>query len=346
MDLSKPKDALADGLAAAQAKADTERKYPDAVALLDAHDTLVDQARVYTAIRRQMLAAKKALDRAAGKFPGNVADIYAGMGRAGLEKALADCEKEAAAAKFAEATAAYKTLITTCRDMAGNTAKLYEAADGVDSNAGHSWHRHGPEVTDEGLLTRLQTGLAPDNKTSFCSASSKFESPAAWLAGREQAATEALAQGVDIDSPKLAVPPPEPVSKMALTIDHGGPIDKAFEGVKSNVGIQNDGSIGPLDSYETYVEKSGITKSYTLFLFEIDSPDATPARPKTPKDYLARFKAMREAANLKAQQDANAAGLPVPPPLPVVPTEIPGRWVMMQHFPLVAGWDQEKGDYA
>ena len=126
--------------------------------------------------------------------------------------------------------------------------------------------------------------------------------------------------------------------KYEAIIDHGEAIDRAFKGVKKNVGVKADGSLGELQSFETYEELKGITKSKTLVLFVIDAPpDGDPKNPKTVKSYKERFKAMNEAYNL-------ANPLPLPQ-RPLVPPDIPGRLVVMQHFPLVEGWDQEKGDY-
>jgi hypothetical protein len=61
-------------------------------------------------------------------------------------------------------------------------AQAYETADGS-----HSVGRHGPEVTDPQLLTRLNTGVAPDGANSPCPASTKFSNYEMYVKSRRAA---------------------------------------------------------------------------------------------------------------------------------------------------------------
>ena len=322
-DLPEAKVALEASLKVATDLGDAGNKPTEGLAKLDDHDTLMAEAQPCAVIYQRVLAIRAALVKAAANFtdPTDKASVYEGTSAAAIQKDVDDAIADVKAGKFAAATAAFKQVLTTCQKAIRNTAKVYEKLDGVDSNAGHSLLRHGPDTTDADLLKRLLTGKDPVGDTSYCPSSSKFESPEAWLAGRQKAEEEALAAGIDVS---LTTLPVTAVIRKQVIIDHGGPIDKAFDGVKEALGVSDEGDIKALGNYETYEEMSGITKSITLFLFELASPDTNATRPKDVKEYKERYKA--------AHANADAP-------------DLRGRWVMMQHFPLVKGWNQEKQDY-
>ncbi|MGQ0564092.1 MAG: hypothetical protein ACT4OK_03345 [Gemmobacter sp.] len=351
-----PREALEKSLAAAVTMAAT-KDYATALDLLDAHEPLLKQALEFAHARGMAMGVLAGLKRAAKAFSKDSAKIYGKGGEGALNKRIGDCNDLAKKTDFVAATKEYKKFLGECEALAAEAAKLYEDDDGKDTNAGHSLDRHGPGVSEEDLLRRLQTGIAPDNKKSETRASSKFESSAAWLAGREQAESKAQdpleVEKVDLTKKSYALGAPNTDKDMVLEksveIDHGGPIDGAFEGIKPNTEVLPDGTLEEAGTFETFRELKGITKSTTKFVFVIDSPDDDKDdRPRNVGAYRSRYKAEMEKQN-KAAFEAYEKKKPKPknPPADkaLVPTTIPGRWVMMQHFPLVKGWDQEKGDY-
>ncbi|MCV2863545.1 hypothetical protein [Defluviimonas sp. WL0075] len=339
----EPAAALTAKFDAAQAKGETDHAIEEAIALLETHDATLARAQPMAALRRQVVKLQAAMERAEDAFPGNQSKIYAGKSKADIATDLAAADAEARKLNFAGAGAGYKALIEACKAFAVKTASIYEQADAKGTNAGHSLDRHGPNVTDEELLIRLQTGQAPDGKTSFCSASSRFDDPVAWLAAREIALEEATARGIDLSKTDYSASAiTEADLKHETEIDHGEAIDRAFRGEKKNTGLRPDGTLGELQSYETFTELKGITKSKSLVLFVIDPPpdDPDPSRPKTLKAFKERLKKVNDAH--KAHNDANP---PPAPQKPIHPDRMTGRWVVMQHFPVVEGWDQETGSY-
>ncbi|QYK39859.1 MAG: hypothetical protein KF887_10265 [Paracoccaceae bacterium] len=341
------KKTVDDSLSAAVTKADVDHDYPAATALLEAHDTLLTDARDYVALRKRAVQVKAALDRAAKTFasdPTLVAKILGGPDDTKLKQEMAEVDKLAVAGDVSKAAADYAKLLKSWKTNISEAGKAHEDADGKDSNAGHSLARHGPEVDDTLLLNRLVTGIAADGKESTTKKSSRFDNFESWLQAREESARQAEAvmdcNGNPLDLSAKSIPidtgkvPPFVDRVDNITIDHGGPIDKAYVGVKPGVVVNTgDGKIERKDVYETYEELTGISKSKALWLFEIDwtaltAPPFSPIpnnHPKTPAGYLSLWQARKSSDPL--------------------PTSVPGKWVMMQLFPIVDNWNQELQDY-
>ena len=213
-------------------------------------------------------------------------------------------------------------------------ATEFEKADAVGSNAGHSIGRHGPQIDEDDLLARLTTGIAADGKKSTTQKSSKFASIEAWMEGRELSAAYAETQthpdGSSVDLGAPSIPADEnAIIDIRHEVEHSGPIDEAFVGIKPAMALGDKNKIVEGDTYETYEKLTGITKSQALWLFEIDWSGITAGKPsksrdQTPREYIARYKA----------ENGNTP-----------PADIPGKWVMMQLFPIVDNWDQELQEY-
>lgn len=232
----------------------------------------------------------------------------------------------------------YEALRKRMKDALLALAAYCEADDAADSNAGHSIDRHGPQVPNDLLLRRLQEGIDPLGNPAATGTSSRFEDIADWMACREAAWADAdstpvrdsPASTTDYDIHLSAEKVPchkNSLLRMQVITDHGRPIDKAFDGQKPKPSVDTDGAVKPGRTHDTYREYDGLSKTRTLFLFEIDSPDTTTDRPKSWKDYRDRWRA--------AQTPAATSG----------PDYMTGRWVMMQHFPEASGWNPETGTY-
>ncbi|MFC6636851.1 hypothetical protein GV827_20905 [Sulfitobacter sp. JBTF-M27] len=337
---------------AAKDKAETDHDYTAAMALLEAYDTKLTQARDYVACRRRAFAVKTALDRAATTFasePDIDKKVYGDGGKAGIEAQVKAAEDKAVAGKVVEAGADFAQRLKDWKPLLKNIALLHESADSVGSNAGHSIDRHGPEVTDEELLTRLTTGVAPDGKSSPTRNASRYDSFAAWVQAREEGAAllekenhpgppEVPVRASDTSIPAAA----DTVTSMKKIIDHEGPIDRAMRGIKPNQEVDaSKGKVGKGQTYETYEALDGITKSETLWLFEIDI-SAIESKLAKPHGPLEKDVGVKWDSKPQTYIDVHAT-LPGSPP---APASIPGKWVMMQLFPVVDKWDQEKQDYA
>ncbi len=342
------------GMTAAAAKGDVDHDYPAALKLLDDHATLLDGAADFAVNRRRAIAVKASLDRAALQFaavPATLALIYVTMDDAALVTALTDADAKALTGDMAGASQDYADLITTCQAMIANTAQAYETADAAGTNAGHSLGRHGPGVTDQQLLDRLLTGIAPDNAWSPTDKSSKFENYAAWLEARETSANavngRANPDGTLIDLTQTAINPrADALFNEPFIVDHSGPIDKACKGVKPAMAIDEDGKIGDAKTFESFEQVDGITKSTARWIFVFDlatlaalpGPMPPPPPPPSPLAFPSRDgNRVNTPAAYIASWTAWSLGAP--------PVTIPGKWVMMQLFPLVDGWNQEMQDY-
>ena len=342
---------MAQLFAAIQQKAQTDKDYPAAVALLEAYARKLDEARAYVASRRSALSVKGGLDRAADTFSA-VDDVdkkvYGDGGKDGLGKKVDAAEKLATAGKIAEAGKAFDKLLKEWQPLLKNCAILHEAEDANGSNAGHSIDRHGPEVTDEELITRVTTGIAPDGKMSATKAASRFDTYAAWMQAREEGASM-------LEDKVHPGPPPVPVKvtdtsvpaaadafvSMKEVIDHGGPIDRAMRATRPGVSIDaNTGKIGKSQTAETFEAVDGITKSETLWLFEFDisaiKTELDQPHGDKPKGTGIRWDS-KPGTYIDAYRTLNTP--------PTDPPNIPGKWVMMQLYPVVDKWNQEKQEY-
>jgi hypothetical protein len=129
--------------------------------------------------------------------------------------------KVGSAAKSAKAWAGKKV-----KDFVEKRAKkIAEALEKLDN--GHSLARHGPDVTDQQLMDRITTGIAPDGHVSPTKASSRFASHDDWVKTRE-AALDKFAKDNNLD---LSKPPPPgaPSEYPRVEIDHGRPVGEGFE---------------------------------------------------------------------------------------------------------------------
>lgn len=330
--LAPAEDALDASLKTATDRADNDKEYGDAFLLLDAHQKLLQQAKPMATARFQVNGILKALERA-GTDTAKLTPF---------KERVAAAEEEAKKPDFSKARTAFDGIRTDLQALCKEAAGDCEAKDGVDSNAGHSLDRHGPDVSDEDLIQRLKTGKPPnahsDDERSYTGASSRFHSPQDWLAGRELAAQAAKDQGIDIDATEMTYtgdPLTDPEENADFTVEHGRPIDKAFVGHKKHVRLDDNGEPIPGKTYETFEEIEGLTRAYVNFIWE---PDKLPAettdhpapgtahpevKPQDNADYVEKYKERHGAA----------------------PARIPGRWVMMQQYPVADGWDNETKTY-
>lgn len=345
--LSAPLDAA---LAEARKPVADRLAYGESYMALITHDKALGAAQDFAAVRRQVIGVWAGILKAAKADP-TLLDPAPATQEA-LDKAIGDAEGLAQALKFAEAEKAFAKVREDCKALARKAAETFEDRDhddgtGLVSNAGHSLDRHGPDVTHPDLIRRLKTGTPPNNKTpdekSYTGASSKFASPQDWLAGRELAAEAATKQGIDLDARKLAPPYKDLPIGADFVVDHGRPIDEIFLGLTKN--RKQDPTTGEMvddSTYESYQEMSGLTRAYVNFVWEfpefkaIDWPD-----PKTKVVTNKDVKPRDIADYAKAWRISNgkAADGPEEPP------EIPGRWVMMQQFPVSENWDDVAKTY-
>lgn len=131
--------------------------------------------------------------------------------------------KEAAEKTAKEASEELAT--EAAEKLAKQRANLLEIADG-----GHSIARHGPEVTDQQLMDRLTTGIAPDGKWSPAPRkSTKFESYDDWVKTRDDALNKFLSDNnIDINTPPSGTLLANP---RAIDLDHGRSIGDGYVGV-------------------------------------------------------------------------------------------------------------------
>ncbi|UWQ34152.1 hypothetical protein K3555_06545 [Leisingera sp. M527] len=323
---------LDEALEAAKDRAGTDKEYGDAFLMLDTHEKLLKTVKPMATARFQVQGIIAALKRAS--VPSGELDP--------LEVKVAAAEDEAKKPDFDKAKTAFDKVRNELEKLSAEAAEAYEMLDGAGSNAGHSLDRHGPDVSDEDLITRLKTGKPPnahdDDERSYTGASSKFHSPQDWLAGREIAAEAALAKGVDITETEMTFtgdPLTDPDESADFTVEHGRPIDKAYIGHKKHVRSDDNGEPISDKTYESFEEVEGLTRAYVNFIWEpellpaetTDNPDPATDYPEEKAqdnaDYVAKYTTRHGAA----------------------PAKIPGRWVMMQQYPVADGWDNETKTY-
>ena len=341
---------LGAALADARKPATDRLAYTESFLELVRHEAVLAAAQDFAAVRRQVMGVQGGILKAAKKDPA-ILDPAPATEEA-LDKAVKEAEALAQALKFAEAAKAFAKVRTDCEALARKAAATFEEKDqddktGLVSNAGHSLDRHGPDVSHPDLIRRLKTGTPPNNKTleekSYTGASSKFASPQDWLAGRQLAAEAAERQGIDLDAKSIMPPFDDKPIAADFTVDHGRPIDEIFLGLTKN--RKQDPTTGEMvddSTYESYQEMSGLTRAYVNFIWEfpviknVDWPD-----PKTgvvaKKDVKARD--IDEYAKAWRIDKGHAADGPEMPP------SIPGRWVMMQQYPVADNWDDVAKTY-
>lgn len=324
--------------------------YTESYLALLAHDKVLAEAQDFAAVRRQVLGVQAGILKAARKDK-SILDPAPDTEEA-LDKAVKDAELLAQALKFAEAAKAFAKVRTDCEALARKAAKSFEDKDhddgsGLVSSAGHSLDRHGPDVTHPDLIRRLKTGTPPNfkdpNEKSYTGASSKFASPQDWLAGRQLAAEAAEKQGIDLDATEIKPPYDDKQIGADFFVDHGRPIDEIFLGLKKN--RKQDPATGEMmddNTYESFQEMSGLTRAYVNFIWEfpvfkgIDWPDPK-TKVVTNKDVKPRDIA-EYAMAWRISNGKPADGKEEPP-------SIPGRWVMMQQYPVADDWDDVAKTY-
>ncbi|KUP90607.1 hypothetical protein [Tritonibacter horizontis] len=331
--LPEAEDALDQQLAAAKARALTDKEYGDAFLLLDQHEALLKTVRPMATARFQVKGIIGALEHEAV----DVSTLQPFKDR------ITAAETAAKALEFKTAETAFEGIRTDLAVQCTAAAEACETRDGTGSRAGHSLDRHGPTVDDAALIERLKSGKPPNAKTdderSFTGASSKFHSAQDWLAGRQIAAEAAAAKGIDLDVTVMTYtgdPLTAPEESAEFTVEHGRPIDKAFIGHKRQVKIEeNSGEVINDKTYETFEEIEGLTRAFVNFIWEPATlPAETTAFPVDPTvhdevtpqdnaDYVKHYQIRHNTA----------------------PASIPGRWVMMQQFPVAEGWDNETKTY-
>lgn len=144
-------------------------------------------------------------------------------------------------------------------------AWLQEKADG-----GHSLHRHGPELSEVILNSRLTKGITPTTgeiKTAP-PASTKFTSYKDWVLSRNNALDEiSRINNVDLTAPPAGGLPLE----YRRTIEYSRPIDEGFAGMGTKLLLfdSNNSPILTLNGnhsrgYSTTYRIDGITRTFTL----------------------------------------------------------------------------------
>lgn len=341
LELQVIKDLIDESLKETKEAVTVDKDYPKATGKLSTHADLLKDATEYAMVRPRVHRMKDGLDRAVAQLVATVPDIatkvYGGADDTALKQAMKVADDLAIAGKMRQARDEYRKLLTAWDGLLEEAAKAFETADGTGSNAGHSLDRHGSDITDEKLLRRLTTGIAADNKSSPTDKSSKFSSFDAWMEGRELSAQEAEKK-VQPDGNNLSlagdkIPAnPAAIYSVPVEVEHPGPIDEAYVGLKPAASVDaKKGKLTEGRTFETYEKLSGITRSTALWLFEMDwgSIGGGVAKPskrneQTPAKFIELY---------KGQHGGTA------------PPHIPGKWVMMQLFPKVDGWDQEAQDY-
>ncbi|WP_027259468.1 hypothetical protein [Leisingera aquimarina] len=323
---------LDEALQAAKDRAGTDKEYGDAFLMLDTYEKLLTTVKPMATARFQVQGIIGALKRAG--LEAEKLDP--------LEIRVSSAEDEAKKPDFEKAKTAFDGIRTDLKGLSNEAAEAYEMLDGVGSNAGHSLDRHGPDVSDEDLIIRLKTGKPPnahsDDERSYTGASSKFHSPQDWLAGREIAAEAALAKGVDITETEMTFtgdPLTDPDESADFTVEHGRPIDKAYIGQKKQVRSDDSGEPVADKTYESFEEVEGLTRAYVNFIWE---PEPLPAETTDHPDPATVY------GEEKAQDNADY-GAKYTTRHGAAPAKIPGRWVMMQQYPVADGWDNETKTY-
>lgn len=330
-------EALRLSLEAAQDLGDTQHKYGDAFLALELHARLLKDANAMATAYRQARGVIAGLKRAKS-------DVSA------FEPRLIEAEKEAGKPDFAKARTLFEGLLKDMDGACRLAADAYEQADEHDCNAGHSLDRHGYDVSEEDLIKRLTTGIPPNPKTdktrSYTQASTQFENPQDWLAGREIAAEAArnLPPGkrVDIDEKVQtydpdADPAANPPEKAEFTIDHGRPIDQGFVGLKKSPVPDDEGKF---KNYETFEKVEGLTRAKVGFVWV---PDSLPDENVLGIDYEKMPKQKPDGS--WETWDNKAYATEYLRRRGAKPGTIKGRWVMMQQFPIAEGWDNELKAY-
>lgn len=349
--LAKVKDALKQEFDAAAALAKPDGGHADAVDALLAYEPKTAEAKAYYAARIQAHAVKKAIDDVDTKASSGDArytgfTAYGSPTKQAVIDRMTGADKFATAGNFKQALKEYRSLVTDCKTIITNVAKKLEQVDGTGSNAGHSLDRHGPDVTREQQLQRLELGraadwVAPDpsdtsltglSKASYCPAASQFTDIADWLAGREMAKDQLRAMTpnpIDPDASEIDFADP---NKVPLEVDHGKGIGIALDGDRKHQEIKGNGQVGNSRGYASYTEVDGMTKSFVNWIFEFDRPDGhaidgSHPKPRNKDQYRTQWQAMDPTNNTGD------------------PAKIKGHWVMMQYYPKVKGWDQETQSY-
>lgn len=326
---------LDDALKAALAHADPGGDYAMAATALEAVLDLADETEDYAWTRRTARRAIKGIQRAyAATVDHHKTAMDAQMSQTDITNRAAAAEALAAGTPpdMKGARTAYKKLMERLKPLMTRVAEIFEMQDMVDSNAGHSIDRHGPEVPKDLLLRRLQEGIDPLGNPAATSTSSQFDDIEDWLACRERAieraATATDGPPINIGDTELPCAASTKLSKQVI-IEHAKPIDRAFDGRGPKPEVDADGSVREGRQHETYRELKGLTRTRTLFIFELAAPDGGDEKPKNWKEYRTRWRALPQNASAPSSEPANMGG----------------RWVVMQHFPEAGGWDQDRGTY-
>lgn len=124
-----------------------------------------------------------------------------------------------------------------------NTAKIDKA------DKGHSIARHGPEVTDDQLKTRLTSGKAPDKTLSATKKSTRFRSYRDWELTRNKAFEVFLQRFPGVGANFDQGPPAAPASYV-VTEPHGRVIGSGFAG--TGAATEHDHPYRPGEKYKTW----------------------------------------------------------------------------------------------
>ncbi len=131
-----------------------------------------------------------------------------------------------------EATKQLKVLKALIDEIAQRRETLMAKAAKADSDdGGHSVARHGPDVSEQALKTRLSNGTAPDGVFSPTAKSSRFVSYGEWQKTRDSAYEQAQTDsGVDFGKDFKKAPAPNSQTTFVTTVEHKRKIGEGFRG--------------------------------------------------------------------------------------------------------------------
>lgn len=294
-----------------------DRKYLDAVDLMEKHAVVLAEAKTYVDAELRAKRATAALEKVAARAsPAQIAQIYPSTAdKATLDKMLANAAALAAGGNFAAATKAYDDLVALAKTGMGEAAKALEAMDD-----GHFLAAHGPDVPIKKTLERMTTGIRPDGEVAPAAKSSQWQDIGDFLACYDLALEKAkAAKGffnnipAGSSGPVLAASDP---AQVQITFDAGKAIGLGVEGLSRQMGFdESKGERGETDLFETFEVTEGLQSVQAKFIFHFKHPDSTSTAVLTNhNDYVKAYKSKHGATST-----------------PVYPCE--GHWALNQLLP-------------
>lgn len=288
---------------------EVDRKYLEAVDLMDTHKGVLAEAKPYVDARLRATRALIALDKIANKVPApQKLLVYAlPIDKNKLDTDLAAAEVKAAAGDFAGASKAFDDLVTLAKDRMKLAATSLE-----DMDHGHFLEGHGPDVPVEGTLERMTTGWRPDGEYAPAIKSSQFLDIGDFMASYDLAWEEAKAQKPSFFG-GTTIKATDP-AQVALKMDAGKAIGMGVEGLTKQVGFAK-GVEGDTDLYDTFEVTQGLDQLQFKFMFHFAHPDGSDTVITTHKAYDAAYKTANSTTVVPPNHD------------------YPGHWALNQLLP-------------